>query len=71
MKDKILIKKTKLHYHKERSFFTALKLSAIEHGYIGFFSNTRFLFRKLHLILYGTYFIAKIGEGKKSILNTS
>lgn len=47
MKDKIPMRKTKLPYHKERSFFTALKLSTKEHGYTGFFSKTRFLLRRL------------------------
>ena len=47
MKDKIPIKKTELPYHKERSFLRALKLSAIEHGYSGFLSKTRFLIRRL------------------------
>ena len=47
MKDKIPIKKTKLPYHRERNFFAALKMSAKEHGYIGLFSKTRFLFRRL------------------------
>ena len=47
MKDYLEIKRQSLPYHKERSFFKALKRTAKEHGYKGFMSNTRFLYRRL------------------------
>lgn len=47
MKDYLEIKKQSLPYHKERSFFRALKRTAREHGYKGFLAKTRFLYRRL------------------------
>jgi acetyltransferase-like isoleucine patch superfamily enzyme len=41
------IKKQKLPNHVERGFFRALKLSAIEHGYSGFFLTFRYFLRRL------------------------
>lgn len=47
MKDYLSIKKQSLPYHKERSFFKALKRTAKEHGYVGLMAKTRFLYRRL------------------------
>lgn len=47
MKDYLSIKRQSLPYHKERSFFKALKRTAKEHGYVGFMAKTRFLYRRL------------------------
>jgi len=46
MKDYLEIKKQALPNHVERPFFTALKYTAKEHGYVGFFSSSRFLYRR-------------------------
>jgi len=46
MKDYLEIKRQALPNHVERSFFTALKHTAKEHGYTGFLSRTRFLYRR-------------------------
>ena len=46
MKDYLEIKKQPLPYHKERSFFKALKRTTREHGYNGFAAPIRFLFRR-------------------------
>ena len=43
MKPYLELKKQPLPYHVERSFFKALKHTAKEHGYSGFFYRTRFL----------------------------
>jgi acetyltransferase-like isoleucine patch superfamily enzyme len=47
MKNYLEIKRHSLPYHKERSFFKALKRTAKEHGYKGFMAKTRFLYRRL------------------------
>lgn len=46
MKDYLELKKQKLPNHVERSFSKALKCTSKEHGYVGFFGRTRFLFRR-------------------------
>lgn len=46
MKDYLPIVKQPLPNHIERSFFKAWKLTAREHGYKGFLSMPRFLFRR-------------------------
>jgi len=46
MKDYLELKKHTLPYHKERSFFKALKRTTREHGYKGFAASLRFLFRR-------------------------
>lgn len=52
MKEYMELKRQPLNYYHESSFFPALKSSAIEHGYTGFFSSTRFLYRRFmnHLL---------------------
>lgn len=44
---KIEIKYHNLPNHVERGFFTALKKSALEHGYEGYFIRLRFMMRRL------------------------
>jgi acetyltransferase-like isoleucine patch superfamily enzyme len=46
MKDYIEIKRQPLPNHKERPFLEAWKRTAKEHGYTGFLSRTRFLYRR-------------------------
>jgi acetyltransferase-like isoleucine patch superfamily enzyme len=46
MKDYLELKKQPLPNHVERPFFTALKYTAKEHGYTGFFARPRFLYRR-------------------------
>lgn len=46
MKDYLEIKRHKLPYHAERPFIEALRLSAKEHGYEGFLSDIRYLYRR-------------------------
>jgi acetyltransferase-like isoleucine patch superfamily enzyme len=46
MKDYLELIKQPLTNHVERPFFTALKFTAKEHGYTGFLSRTRFLYRR-------------------------
>jgi len=46
MKDYLELKKQPLPNHVERPFFTALKYTAKEHGYIGAFARPRFLYRR-------------------------
>jgi len=46
MKDYLELKKHSLPNHVERPFFEALKRTAKEHGYTGFMSRTRFLYRR-------------------------
>jgi len=52
------LKYRELPNHVERSFFDALKHSSREHGYSGFFRNSRFLFRRL--FNYSLQLISKI-----------
>lgn len=46
MKDYLPIKRQPLPNHVERSFYKAWKHTAKEHGYIGFMSMPRFLYRR-------------------------
>jgi len=46
MKDYLELKKQPLPSHVERSFFAALKNTAKEHGYKGWFARSRFLYRR-------------------------
>lgn len=46
MKDYLEIKNQPLSNHVERPFFQALKYTAKEHGYSGYFARTRFLYRR-------------------------
>lgn len=46
MKDYLELKKQSLPNHVERPFFEALKHTAKEHGYTGFLSRFRFLYRR-------------------------
>ncbi len=46
-KEHLEIKYHKLSYHIERGFFSALKNSALEHGYTGFLYRCRFLYWRL------------------------
>lgn len=46
MKDYLELKKQPLPNHVERSFFAALKNTAKEHGYKGWFARSRFLYRR-------------------------
>ena len=57
MKDKLPIEKRKLDYHIDRSFLTASKFSAREHGYGGPFYRFRYLFT-----LFLDYIIQKIAK---------
>jgi acetyltransferase-like isoleucine patch superfamily enzyme len=46
MKDYLELKRQPLPNHVERSFFAALKNTAKEHGYKGWFARSRFLYRR-------------------------
>ena len=46
MKNFLPLKKQPLPNHVERNFFKACKLTAAEHGYMGFMASFRFLYRR-------------------------
>lgn len=47
MKDYLKFENQPLPNHVERSFFSALKSTAKEHGYVGFLAKSRFMIRRM------------------------